>query len=568
MLLALCPPINPTSTISLKCIDKKGNEISCQEATEGTYLSYTCADFYETPFGYKKTLTCSDGSWNYPNPVCQPAAHCVTNDYGDALSKENYLVGAGKIYNKYNDTRDKKAQYLQEGGLPSDELRTLEIPYKYETTCAQELPRDWADKYNTIDKICAGFYNKNISVCKGDSGSGLFFKNSDDNRYYVHGVVSLGVSHNGECDIQQNSLYTKVAFYYEYVDRALTKYSIKDCLLPPYPENGEWIIENKDKKPGDSVPSNTVLKIICKHGFHISSGGSAIKCDSSYNMPKCQLTCPELNLPPTAVYQCTNKDGKVIHCSEATEYTTLTYTCPEGFMAPRASSNSSQCVEDRSIKIICVYDSWRYHTGVQPEDLNTSLCTHVIYDIGLSHDGNLQIRNDARTANITNSFYERVTDIKEKNKNLKVLLSVEGNGLKDDDEYPTIASSPSKRDTFINNSKYALLLQELKTALKQHGWLFTATVYAGPTFLGYDVGEMNKVWDDEQKNPYKLSGNKWLGYDDKESVHLKAAFVKQEKYRGVSVWPVDGDDVLGKCGPKQILLKHVHAGLGNTVNLD
>lgn len=41
------------------------------------------------------------------------AAHCVTNDYGDVLPKEDYIVGAGKLYNEYMARKDQFAQYLQ-----------------------------------------------------------------------------------------------------------------------------------------------------------------------------------------------------------------------------------------------------------------------------------------------------------------------------------------------------------------------------------------------------------------------------------------------------------------------
>lgn len=43
------------------------------------------------------------------------AAHCVTNDYGDKLRPEEFMVGAGKYYSKYQDTRDVGAQYSQVG---------------------------------------------------------------------------------------------------------------------------------------------------------------------------------------------------------------------------------------------------------------------------------------------------------------------------------------------------------------------------------------------------------------------------------------------------------------------
>lgn len=70
------------------------------------------------------------------------------------------------------------------------------------------------------------------------------------------------------------------------------------------------------------------------------------------------------------------------------------------------------------------------------------------------------------------------------------------------------------------------------------------------------------MWDDEQKNPYKYQGNKWLGYDDEESIQNKIDYVKKENFGGVMMWSVNGDDVMGTCGEKQVLLKKINKGLG------
>lgn len=67
-----------------------------------------------------------------------------------------------------------------------------------------------------------------------------------------------------------------------------------------------------------------------------------------------------------------------------------------------------------------------------------------------------------------------------------------------------------------------------------------------------------EVWDDEQKNPYKYSGNQWLGYDDQKSIQDKAKWIKENGYFGVMIWSIDQDDVHGKCGEKQLLLKEIN----------
>lgn len=139
------------------------------------------------------------------------------------------------------------------------------------------------------DKMCAGFYEKNISVCRGDSGSGLVFRNPEDNRFYIHGVVSLGPTLRGECNFRQNSLYTKVAFYYEFIDRESNQYYEEQCVLPKYPANGKYVVENEDdKRPGQLVSTASVLVVRCNEGFTLVPAISTVECENVAYMPKCE----------------------------------------------------------------------------------------------------------------------------------------------------------------------------------------------------------------------------------------------------------------------------------------
>ncbi|XP_018569609.1 uncharacterized protein LOC108909690 [Anoplophora glabripennis] len=454
----LCPPLYSSNTYDLKCVDKLGKEINCTEATHGTNLEYTCKTYYETPFGYKKTLFCENGKWDNSKPVCQPvcgkkvtndtktliygskpnekiehpwvaavyqkvddsfenicggsilsqtviltAAHCVTNDYGDVLPKENYMVGVGKLYRRYQAPQDTRAQYLElskiivpeaykgdirkyaadiavlvvkeemsinekvqpvcftnmknihlhagnkgevsgwglaEGEMPSEVLRSLVIPYKYETVCADELPSEWADRYNLKDKICVGFVNKSTSVCSGDSGGGLAFKYREDNRYYIHGIVSVSHQVGYMCNIQQNALYTSVASYYEFVDRLLTKYApkVRDCILPAFPQNGKWTTEQGKWKPGDAVPSSTILTVECDEGFVLSSKRS-VDCTTAHNLPSCEMLCPKPTFPTETYYKCINREGQDIACSSAIEGSHMWYSCPSKYTQAEGSFN-------------------------------------------------------------------------------------------------------------------------------------------------------------------------------------------------------------------------------------
>lgn len=73
----LCPAFYQSNTYDLKCIDKIGKEINCNEATHETNLEYFCKTYYESPFGYKKTLFCDNGKWDPPKPECHPGVNKI-----------------------------------------------------------------------------------------------------------------------------------------------------------------------------------------------------------------------------------------------------------------------------------------------------------------------------------------------------------------------------------------------------------------------------------------------------------------------------------------------------------
>ncbi|KAG5892105.1 hypothetical protein JTB14_008074 [Gonioctena quinquepunctata] len=301
------------------------------------------------------------------------AAHCVTNGYGNAFSEDLIEIGTGKYFNKYGDPRDIHAQYSKaarvtahgefraltrryqydialiitkkiftlgevvqpacfnnlniiyprvgsigelagwgttEQGEASDTLRTIRIPYKEQTSCNQELPSGWSDRYSLDDKICAGFHSQNKSVCHGDSGSGLVFRNPEDNRFYVHGIVSIAPKMtNVICNYQDNTLYTRVSHYYEWLDKKITTNYVEDCILPPLPRNGKWQLENGEERlPGDRVPSTSVLVYSCRQGYKLSTVNSKFYCGPSLEPPSCDVSCPPLNSSPTTTLKC-------IYCS-------------------------------------------------------------------------------------------------------------------------------------------------------------------------------------------------------------------------------------------------------------
>lgn len=51
-----------------------------------------------------------------------------------------------------------------------------------------------------------------------------------------------------------------------------------------------------------------------------------------------------------------------------------------------------------------------------------------------------------------------------------------------------------------------------------------------------------RYWDDEAKAPYLFNGSEFISYDDKESIHYKAEYVKEKGLGGIMYWEYNGDE--------------------------
>ena len=57
----------------------------------------------------------------------------------------------------------------------------------------------------------------------------------------------------------------------------------------------------------------------------------------------------------------------------------------------------------------------------------------------------------------------------------------------------------------------------------------------------------NRSWIESKKVPYKYQGNQWVGYDDTQSVAIKARYSKDQNLGGVMIWSLENDDYSGSC---------------------
>lgn len=62
------------------------------------------------------------------------------------------------------------------------------------------------------------------NICTGDGGGGFIFKNVVEDRYYIKGILSVGLFNDlGECYLNQYSAYTSILYNIEFVKFVLNK---------------------------------------------------------------------------------------------------------------------------------------------------------------------------------------------------------------------------------------------------------------------------------------------------------------------------------------------------------
>jgi len=108
----------------------------------------------------------------------------------------------------------------------------------------------------------------------------------------------------------------------------------------------------------------------------------------------------------------------------------------------------------------------------------------------------------------------------------------------------------------------------------------TGHVFSGTPFYSYieqvtgPGSGWERRWDDQSKVPYKVRGNRFISYDDQESVTLKARYVKEQNLAGLIVWTVFGDwmnlmegsTTLPGTGQVPVIAPQVRTPLINAIN--
>lgn len=108
-----------------------------------------------------------------------------------------------------------------ENGQASQILKVVELPYVDIEQCINRSPPGFRE-YITSDKICAGFGN-GTALCKGDSGGGLAFPESDRgiDRFYLRGIVSTAANNENLCNSYTLTSFTQIIKHEHFIKEYL-----------------------------------------------------------------------------------------------------------------------------------------------------------------------------------------------------------------------------------------------------------------------------------------------------------------------------------------------------------
>ncbi|XP_040579721.1 probable chitinase 2 [Lepeophtheirus salmonis] len=204
-------------------------------------------------------------------------------------------------------------------------------------------------------------------------------------------------------------------------------------------------------------------------------------------------------------------------------------------------------VDGHNKVVVCYWGTWSNYRpkdgAFKPEDIDASLCTHLIYSFAGLDETESKIKSLDPWMDLEENYglagYRKVTDLKYSRPDLKVSIAIGGwnEGSK---KYSAMARDAEKRALFVESvvnflnkynfdgldidweypakrggvpddkKNFILLIQELHVAFKKHNFLLTAAIGAAPSTIdkAYDIPYMYKYLDYVHVMCYDYHG-KW-----------------------------------------------------------
>lgn len=213
-------------------------------------------------------------------------------------------------------------------------------------------------------------------------------------------------------------------------------------------------------------------------------------------------------------------------------------------------------------KVLCYVTNWSFYRSSEgkfvPEQLDSKLCTHIIYSFGSLDPETLTVREFDKWSDIDNDLYRRTTAL-----NVPVLLAIGGWTDSAGDKYSRLVSSSTARRQFIDTlipylHKYGFsgvnfewnypkcwqsdcrkgpdgdrinftkFIRELSTELQKHGYLLGVGIsgYKEIITKAYEVDKLTNIVDFLTVMTYDYHGS-W----EKQTGHVSPLYSKtDDKY--------------------------------------
>ncbi|KAG8229434.1 hypothetical protein J437_LFUL000956 [Ladona fulva] len=243
------------------------------------------------------------------------------------------------------------------------------------------------------------------------------------------------------------------------------------------------------------------------------------------------------------------------------------------------AASASLAENDRKV-VVCYYGSWAvYRPGAgkfDVEDIDPFICTHIIYGFaGLSSYKGVMTSLDP-----WNDLYDNYGKVS------MIYYRLYEDGWDFDWEYPALRGGGANDKNFSMHYwiEKGAPAEKLVMGMPLYGRAFTLDhddedgLYAPATqpgiagpytrergFIGY-----NEICDQMKANPsawkttrdpyymapYTVNERQWIGYDDMESIKVKAQYVAKMGLKGAMVWSIETDDFHGGCHGQKFPLMH------------
>lgn len=214
----------------------------------------------------------------------------------------------------------------------------------------------------------------------------------------------------------------------------------------------------------------------------------------------------------------------------------------------------NKCLKKSKIVNVSRPDQGKY----TPDDIDPTLCTHIVYGFAVLDYSTLLLKPHDTWADYDNNFYGKVTGYKAKG--LTVTLALGGWNDSEGDKYSRLVNNPQARQKFITNAidfikknnfdgldldweypkcwqvdcskgpasdkpAFAAFVRELKEAFQPHGLLLSAAVSPSKMVIdeAYDVPTLSKYLDWIAIMTYDYHGQ-W----DKKTGHVAPLYFHEE----------------------------------------